>query len=153
MIEIDEAAERERAERLEHEKELAAAKAEREALSPVTLARRANGRLSREPERLRQSMIAGGHGCCEVCLWAPPKGMEDILPIHHIVPLSCGGGHSLGNMVLLCPNCHAIAHKKWRIVRVDRVQRDYYGPRDHHDFIHELRSSATYPATKVRGVR
>lgn len=34
-----------------------------------------------------------------------------ILHTHHILPISKGGDCSEGNLVTLCPNCHAAAHK------------------------------------------
>ena len=46
---------------------------------------------------------------CSLC------GAEDVpLHLHHIVPLSEGGEHSLENLRLVCPNCHQETHKGLR---------------------------------------
>lgn len=36
---------------------------------------------------------------------------HNILCIHHIIPIACGGSNDLNNLCVLCPNCHAIVHK------------------------------------------
>lgn len=40
-----------------------------------------------------------------------------MLHAHHVVPLACGGEDRPRNVVVLCPNCHALAHRLGRIVR------------------------------------
>ena len=61
-----------------------------------------------------------GHLACERCGYRPPTfWAEKILHVHHIVPVSFGGGDEPSNLVVICPNCHALAHtltrrsKKW----------------------------------------
>jgi len=45
------------------------------------------------------------HGAkCAVC------GIEDIVEVHHIVPLRSGGADSPENSILLCPNHHSMLH-------------------------------------------
>lgn len=61
---------------------------------------------------------------CEVCGWSLGADAWEALHAHHVVPLSCGGADSYDNLIALCPNHHAIAHRTGR--------RDYYrwtGPR------------------------
>lgn len=50
---------------------------------------------------------------CAVCNWSlgsfeygPGNGCE----MHHIIPVSEGGTNDESNLVLLCPNCHKLAH-------------------------------------------
>ena len=51
---------------------------------------------------------------CESCGWRPPTleyvSLDSIMNVHHIVPCCEGGTHTDDNLILLCPNCHAIAH-------------------------------------------
>lgn len=56
---------------------------------------------------------------CEACRWSPPCGpaWDGILHAHHVVPLSDGGDDARSNLVVLCPNCHALAHKVWAALR------------------------------------
>ena len=54
---------------------------------------------------LRRELIdeCGGH--CPVC------GATDVpLEIHHPVPLHRGGSNERANLIVLCPNCHAVMH-------------------------------------------
>lgn len=44
------------------------------------------------------------HKVCANC------GSEDNIHIHHIVPLSQGGGNKESNLVFLCADCHKKAH-------------------------------------------
>jgi predicted HNH restriction endonuclease len=42
---------------------------------------------------------------CEVCNWS--RGVCDV---HHIVPVYKGGSELDSNLIILCPNCHRLAH-------------------------------------------
>lgn len=42
---------------------------------------------------------------CEYCFWN-----EATCHAHHVIPVSEGGKHDLCNCLILCPNCHALAH-------------------------------------------
>ncbi len=44
------------------------------------------------------------------CYMCGAKGEH--LHVHHIIPITKGGQSSLENLMLLCPNCHALAHIK-----------------------------------------
>ena len=56
---------------------------------------------------------------CELCGWSPPRLLSDqaesacgkklILAVHHILRYSEGGDESDDNLILLCPNHHALA--------------------------------------------
>jgi hypothetical protein len=64
--------------------------------------------------------IGAGIDGCEICGWSLPCDLPHSrvtkskplpgLDAHHIVPRSLGGTHDYTNLVLLCPNCHRIAH-------------------------------------------
>lgn len=46
------------------------------------------------------------NGCCRIC------GFSVVVHVHHIRPRSQGGGNQVANMITLCPNHHAMAHRK-----------------------------------------
>jgi 5-methylcytosine-specific restriction endonuclease McrA len=52
---------------------------------------------------------------CEVCGWRLVGARGDFygLEAHHIRPLSHGGQDEADNLVVLCPNHHAMAHHLW----------------------------------------
>lgn len=45
-------------------------------------------------------------GVCEI----PGCGFDDVLEIHHLVPKKSGGTDDLSNLIILCPNHHAMLH-------------------------------------------
>lgn len=53
---------------------------------------------------------------CAVCGWSLPAIFENLhqyqrgCQFHHIVPVCEGGSNTEENLVLLCPNCHKMAH-------------------------------------------
>ncbi len=86
-----------------------------------------DGRKAVVRVRARSSSKAQAHkergsGSCEGCGWAPPE--KRILHAHHVVPLACGGVDEAKNWVVVCPNCHALAH-----YACPREGRKYRGPR------------------------
>lgn len=48
---------------------------------------------------------ARDRGRCVVC------GYDIVVDVHHIVPRSAGGGNQLSNLITVCPNHHAMAHR------------------------------------------
>jgi hypothetical protein len=68
--------------------------------------------------QFKKDRAAAGDDCCEVCRWRPPRALRDVaggridrlLHAHHVVPVACGGADAAENLILLCPNHHAIAH-------------------------------------------
>ena len=44
---------------------------------------------------------------CEDC----GCSIKEILEIHHVRPVRCGGGNDTRNLKLLCPNCHKLADR------------------------------------------
>ena len=55
---------------------------------------------------------------CAVCGWQIPSWMPGYkksvrqggCEMHHIIPVAEGGTEDISNLVLLCPNCHKMAH-------------------------------------------
>jgi HNH endonuclease len=46
---------------------------------------------------------------CEVCKWG--RGFESSLVGHHMTPIAKSGDPGEANVIVLCPNHHALAHK------------------------------------------
>ena len=44
---------------------------------------------------------------CERCGWAEAR-----CDVHHITPRAEGGKNFVSNGVVLCPNCHRVAHEQ-----------------------------------------
>lgn len=54
---------------------------------------------------------------CDACGWMAPERIREemkddlaLMQAHHVIPIVCGGPDDVINLVLLCRNCHAIAH-------------------------------------------
>lgn len=65
---------------------------------------------------LKAQRAKAGEMRCAVCQWVPPPPIAirrglDLLHAHHVVPLACGGSNGQENLVILCPNHHALAHR------------------------------------------
>lgn len=65
---------------------------------------------------------------CEYC----GNKTKDILQIHHIEPLVSGGNNDLGNLIILCPNCHRSAHAG--IIKKDELHKLKIFPKELKDF-------------------
>lgn len=50
-------------------------------------------------------------------------GKKDNLVVHHIIPVSQGGGRSMGNLVPLCIGCHSIV--EWQQKRIFEIIPDW----------------------------
>lgn len=48
---------------------------------------------------------------CQVC------GVEDILEVHHRIPVKNGGSNDANNLIILCPNHHAMLHCGLLLIR------------------------------------
>lgn len=62
------------------------------------------GRPSRL-KRLREKAMKRDNGKCVKC------GSKEQLHLHHKLPILDGGLDTLGNVEMLCKNCHALEHK------------------------------------------
>ena len=63
--------------------------------------------LRNEIPAIKAEIVKRFNDQCYVCSF----NCTPILAVHHIHHLSLGGNNSQDNLVLLCPNCHAIVHK------------------------------------------
>lgn len=104
---------------------------------------------------------------CEVCGWGPPDTIEAtrVLQAAHVVPWASGGPTVPENMVLLCPNHHAIYHAAFPQRRVIAGRpRESAAPVtradliaklqgiDAGDPIHDLEDHATFRLAEFLGV-
>lgn len=63
-----------------------------------------------EMQRMRNYMLRNEVNACELCGF----GFTNILQVHHKIPLSKGGTNHPLNLIVLCPNCHALVHETAR---------------------------------------
>lgn len=61
---------------------------------------------------MRRNVLRRANGKCEVCACS----ILDILHLHHIRPVAKGGVSEIINLILICPNCHALAHLCARVL-------------------------------------
>lgn len=103
-----------------------------------------NNRVRRRAEsvpviaRFKKECSVSGKVSCEVCGWSPPEVFRTrfgrrILHAHHVIPLASGGSDSRRNLVLLCPNHHAVAHRLG-----SQRQGIWYGAQTREDLLAEL---------------
>ena len=71
--------------------------------------------------------IAATTGNCAVCGWRAPEiaGHNGCLHGHHIIPVSDGGDPAARNVIILCPNHHAVAHAIGARLYHDRQSKSY----------------------------
>lgn len=55
---------------------------------------------------LKKQVLELYNNRCYACSFS----IHTILRVHHRVPVSLGGTDDVQNLVLLCPNCHALIH-------------------------------------------
>ncbi len=94
------------------------------------------------PADLRRTLAREGvRPACESCGWSLPEGLgASAVTAHHAIPLAAGGGDVEDNLVLLCPNHHAIAHRLWPLVgKKSAARKGYDGPRSPAEVVEELR--------------
>jgi 5-methylcytosine-specific restriction endonuclease McrA len=66
------------------------------------------GRERKQQALIKAELIAEGGSACRSCGVVMPS--DSLMHTHHVVPVARGGHDIKGNCVLLCPNCHAVAH-------------------------------------------
>jgi len=93
-------------------------------------------------EKFKREFFHEGRALCWVCGWRPPAFLWNgrtwnALHCHHVIPTCCEGPNKKSNLVVLCPNHHAIAH------RLGRNRRDgrwvYFGPKTPDELIRTLK--------------
>lgn len=60
------------------------------------------GDIQKHKAWLRQQAIETYGHACELC------GFSKVIDIHHVIAKQDGGPHELENLMILCPNCHAL---------------------------------------------
>ncbi len=89
--------------------------------------------IRHEISRIGQS-VKNAAGRCQCCGWSAPSSVDNpsgALNIHHVHRVADGGGNSPQNLVILCPNCHSLAHRvisEYRVTMVNRGHRFSEGP-------------------------
>jgi hypothetical protein len=87
-----------------------------------------------------------GKRSCEICDWRPPflaRGRRSSgLHGHHIVSVADGGDCSETNVIVLCPNHHAIAHLIGDVVYTEAVAG---GPTPRQRLVRWLRLADSHP--------
>jgi hypothetical protein len=70
-------------------------------------------------------------------LWVFSRSRDtsEMMELHHVVPVACGGGDSPENLLLLCPNHHRLAHK---LTSISYKRGAYFGPRSREEMIQSL---------------
>lgn len=66
----------------------------------------------RNLDQVKRRLMALRGEACQVCETEMPA--KSLIHAHHILPVVEGGTDEDKNIVLLCPNCHAIAHWRYR---------------------------------------
>lgn len=95
--------------------------------------------------RYKASKHSDGEFSCEACDWIPFGGVLQsarlkILTAHHVIPVTCDGSHDDENLIVLCPNCHAVAH-----FIGSRVGKTWYGATTKAELIAQLQRIALDP--------
>ena len=96
----------------------------------------------------RVKLKAGEGDRCEACGWKAPQLLHRLLCVHHIVPVCRGGSHDRENLVLLCPNHHAIAHALF-----PRSKGRYDGPRTRADLLKAIRDPKCHKEGQLDFIR
>lgn len=63
------------------------------------------------PDTLEAQLLVESRNTCNVC-WQSKE-----VEIHHIVPVELGGDNSEANLIVVCRNCHSVAHTKKEMAR------------------------------------
>lgn len=106
-----------------------------------------SGPKHRKPSAIASNLKDRYEECnCEVCGWTPPMSVKQrfldwrgLMHAHHILPRSCGGADIKENMIVICPICHALAHRLGRIIRVKKGGHKWSGFTTRAEMIAEIR--------------
>lgn len=96
-----------------------------------SMTRRRAADRANETKKFKREANKDGRALCSVCDWKPPGGEWRMLHAHHVVPVRHGGSDEFSNLILLCPNCHALVHLSGVYPRKPpKWFRDLYVPSD-----------------------
>lgn len=68
------------------------------------------GEVKKHKAWIREQAIKKYGNKCELC------GYGAAIETHHIIPKKMNGSHEVNNLVVLCPNCHALITRKYFIL-------------------------------------
>lgn len=86
------------------------------------------------PAPIRRAVEARDHSMCQACGYG--EGIPDLasmFSVHHMVPVQFGGSDGVDNLILLCQNCHKMAHD-YEVGHIP-ISKEAY---DSHDFIKKV---------------
>lgn len=69
------------------------------------------GEIKKHKAWIRAQAIKQYGKQCELCSYSKT------IDTHHIIPKFAGGSHSIGNLIVICPNCHALITRGFLILR------------------------------------
>lgn len=76
-----------------------------------TRIRRTRARAVVRGRALKQEATRDGVTVCEACGWSVPEKIGSrAMHLHHVREVAYGGTNLRSNLVVICPNCHVIAH-------------------------------------------
>lgn len=64
------------------------------------------GEIKKHKAWIRAQAIKKYGDKCELC------GFKLVVDTHHILPKNKGGSHTIDNLIVLCPNCHALITRR-----------------------------------------
>ena len=84
---------------------------------------------NKDRQTIDKKLIDAYYHKCAICNWSIPswkpfyKKHEPMngLQYHHIIPVSEGGNNNSENIILLCPNCHKMAHAG--LITIDELKK------------------------------
>lgn len=77
------------------------------------------GRARKNHSTIKADLLAEHGAACSACPAKMPA--DSLIHLHHVIPVSESGPDTRENCVLLCPNCHAVAH--WRYRNTPKYER------------------------------
>ena len=69
------------------------------------------GEIKKHKAWIRAQAIKKHGNKCELC------GFKLVIDTHHILPKHKGGSHTIDNLIILCPNCHALITRRHLILK------------------------------------
>lgn len=69
------------------------------------------GEVKKHKAWIRAQAIKKYGNKCELC------GYGAAIDTHHIIPKKMGGSHEINNLIVLCPNCHALITRRYFILK------------------------------------
>ncbi|MFH0839903.1 MAG: HNH endonuclease [Candidatus Omnitrophota bacterium] len=69
------------------------------------------GEVKKHKVWIRAQAIKKYGNKCELC------GFKLVIDTHHILPKHKGGSHSIDNLIVICPNCHALITRKYLVLK------------------------------------